>query len=213
MIVTQEKTKNNAISKNVRQIILIDSETIRKPFGQRYCHAQDQQIKGLATKLDLVKSLIEVDIFAFTDYSTLVKANMFGLTQAKYACGFLLQMFDVLKGTFFATNFLEITEHSELILYSKNSTLTINPIAEDLKMNKARDKFASSDRSEILLSVPTSYNCGQQILNYFKDPSENSYDLKIISNNSKYEQFASNNSIIFEDGDVWLQKVINDDYG
>ena len=215
MIVAQHTTKSNSIA-TVRQIVLVDSETIRKPFDaeEGYRHAQDQKIKGLCTKIDCAKSLLSTDLYAFIDYSSLVKSANFDLIQAKRGGGFLLQMFNRLKTVFFADNFLEFTESKELILYVKNSSENLEATHSKYEANRLVNNYEPSSQSTNTIGIAKENTAGQQVINFFRDRNADfSNSFKIVSNKSKYEQFASNNSLIFEYGDSWLEKVLEPDYG
>lgn len=172
-------------------ILLIDSETLRKPFNQRYCYPQDQQvIKGCLPATEKAAKE-EWKIYTLVDYDRLPKSPMLDINQAKYMCSYFLNMFPAISGCYLIADNLE----SEIFLYSR--------VNEPLEQTYSR--YCFNGFTEAHIELPD-YNHFQEsgLIKFIR--RHYSEEILFVSDQPDAETIASDNGISFMSGTYWLSQ-------
>ncbi|MDJ0712900.1 MAG: hypothetical protein QNJ54_01610 [Prochloraceae cyanobacterium] len=173
-------------------ILLIDSETLRKPFNQRYCYPQDQQvIKGCLPATEKAAQEEKWKIYTLVDYERLPKSSMLDINQAKYMCSYFLNMFPAISGCYLIADDLE----TEIYLYSR--------IDEPLEQTYSRYCFNGFTEAHIELPEYNHFKESGLIKFIRRHYSE---EILFVCDSKEAERVASDSGISFMSGAYWLSQ-------
>lgn len=174
---------------DISSIFLIDSEILRSPLGANYGHAQDQQVKEEFWRaIEKNKKPSNSRLYGFIDYDLLPKNRMFSLSQAKYSCGFFLNMFPSLTGCFLFCG----GDNNQIFLYSRGSE----------RLKQEYNDFCFIDQLQSALKLEGKDTPKSRSIGYLEDFAEEVY---LVSDRAEDRVLACDCSFCYLSPSYWLE--------